>query len=233
MLRPWRSSAAYGSPCESPDVASTGTYSALWDSLLPVGRVASTGGYRRFAWSSADLECREWFRGAAADRGMDVEQDRNGNLWAWWGTPGPNAFVAGSHLDSVPDGGAYDGPLGVVSAFAAVDLARARGIVPVRPVAVVAFSDEEGARFGIACIGSQLLTGVLDPDRARSLTDADGVSLAAAMTAVGADPRALGRDAARRLVGAQRPGHLGVEHSRPLLEPEPVSDQRHVLLTRV
>jgi len=170
------------------------TFVALWDSLLPVGRAASTGGYRRFAWSAADLECREWFRGEAGARGMDVEQDRNGNLWAWWGTPGPNAFVTGSHLDSVPDGGAFDGPLGVVSAFAAVDRARAHGVVPTRPVAVAAFSDEEGARFGVACIGSQLLTGALSPDRARALTDVDGVTLAEAMASAGADPGALGRD---------------------------------------
>ncbi len=170
------------------------TFPSLWDSLLPVGRVAATGGYRRFAWSAADLECREWFRGAADDRGMDVEQDRNGNLWAWWGTPGPNAFVTGSHLDSVPDGGAYDGPLGVVSAFAAVDAARALGVVPTRPVAVTAFSDEEGARFGVACIGSQLMTGVLPPDRARALVDVEGVTLAEAMRAAGADPAAIGRD---------------------------------------
>lgn len=162
--------------------------------MLPVGRFAPTGGYRRFAWSSAELECREWFRGEAAARGMDVEQDRNGNLWAWWGAPGPNAFVTGSHLDSVPDGGAYDGPLGVVSAFAAIDAAREQGLAPRRPVAVAAFSDEEGARFGVACIGSQLMTGVLDPDRARGLTDADGTTLAEAMAAAGAEPADLGRD---------------------------------------
>ena len=60
---------------------------------------------------------------------MAVEEDRNGNLWAWWLPPGwtgdpTGAFVTGSHLDSVPDGGAFDGPLGVVSAFAAVDIVR-------------------------------------------------------------------------------------------------------------
>ena len=53
-----------------------------------------------------------------------MDADRNGNLWAWWGAPGPGALVLGSHLDSVPDGGAYDGPLGVVCALAAEKLAR-------------------------------------------------------------------------------------------------------------
>ena len=79
---------------------------------------------------------------------MAVHSDRNGNLWAWWGPPGRGAVVLGSHLDSVPDGGAYDGPLGVVSAFAALDVVRAAepAADPRRPVAVVAFADEEGAR---------------------------------------------------------------------------------------
>src|SRR5918998_1210515 len=130
----------------------------------------------------------------AERRGMAWEQDRNGNLWAWWGTPGPGAVVTGSHLDSVPDGGGYDGPLGVVSGFLAVDELRARGVTPGRPVAVTAFSDEEGARFGVACTGSRLLTGALDPDRARGLRDQDGVPLAEAMQRAGADPRAVGRD---------------------------------------
>jgi N-carbamoyl-L-amino-acid hydrolase len=166
----------------------------MWESLLPIGRHAGTGGYRRYAWTPADLACRQWFRDAADARGLGVEQDRNGNLWAWWGPSGPGAVVTGSHLDSVPDGGAYDGPLGVVSAFAATDLMRERGLAPSRPIAVVAFSDEEGARFGVACAASRLMTGSLTPDRARALRDADGVTLAEAMERAGADPGAIGRD---------------------------------------
>src|SRR5262249_26471154 len=135
--------------------------------------------------------------GQAAARGMACEADGNGNLWAWWGTPGPGAVATGSHLDSVPDGGGYDGPLGVISAFCAVDELRARGLEPARPVAVVAFADEEGARFGVACLGSRLLTGVFDPDRALALTDATGTSLAEAMRAAGADPAAAGPDPER------------------------------------
>src|SRR5690348_9188625 len=99
------------------------------------------------------MACREWFRAAADARGLSVRTDRNGNLWARGGGPGPGTLGLGSHLDSVPDGGAYDGPLGVVSAFAALDLVRATGAtLPRRPVAVVAFTDEEGARFGVACV---------------------------------------------------------------------------------
>ncbi len=179
--------------------AGAAAFDALWASLLPVGREASTGGYRRYAWNPADLVCREWFASVAADRGLDVVADRNHNLWAWWlperwtGEP-RDAFVTGSHLDSVPDGGAYDGPLGVVSALAAVDELRARGVQPRKPVAVVCFGDEEGARFGLACTGSRLATGVLDPDRARGLTDGDGITLAQAQQRAGLDPAHLGRD---------------------------------------
>src|SRR5690606_23973500 len=105
-----------------------------------------------------------------------------------------DAFVTGSHLDSVPDGGAFDGPLGVVSAFAAVDLVRERGIVPTVPIAITAFSDEEGARFGVACVGSQLTTGALAPQRALGLRDRDGITLAEAMTRAGRVPEHIGTD---------------------------------------
>jgi beta-ureidopropionase / N-carbamoyl-L-amino-acid hydrolase len=174
-------------------------FDTLWPTILDVGRDPGTGGYRRFAWSDADLTLREWFIGSAQQRGMDVEVDRNGNLWAWWMPPGwtgdpRDAFVTGSHLDSVPDGGAFDGPLGVVSAFAAIDILRERGVVPAIPVAVAAFSDEEGARFGVACVGSQLSTGALTPDRARGLRDNDGVTLAEALVRAGRNPEHLGED---------------------------------------
>jgi N-carbamoyl-L-amino-acid hydrolase len=170
----------------------------LWSGLAGIGRSPDTGGYRRFAWTPADLDCREWFRAEAAARQLAVETDRNGNLWAWWGDPqGGGAVVTGSHLDSVPDGGGYDGPLGVVSALAAVDVLRRRGVTPARPVAVTVFADEEGARFGVACVGSRLLTGQLEPDRARALTDPDGVTLAEAMRRAGHDPQALGPDPER------------------------------------
>jgi N-carbamoyl-L-amino-acid hydrolase len=168
---------------------------SMWGELEEVGR-ARTGGYRRYAWTAEDAQLREWFAAQAAARGLDLVTDRAGNQWAWWGDPdadGPGV-VLGSHLDSVPDGGAFDGPLGVVSALAAVDALREAGIRPARPVAVAHFGDEEGARFGIACAGSRLLTGALDADRARGLTDADGVTMAEAMASAGFDAGHVGRD---------------------------------------
>jgi beta-ureidopropionase / N-carbamoyl-L-amino-acid hydrolase len=170
-------------------------FDRMWGELTPVGR-GRDGGYHRFAWTGTDTTLREWFAAEATRRGMDVVTDRAGNQWAWWGDPdadGPGV-VTGSHLDSVPSGGAYDGPLGVVSAFLAVDLLREQGWTPSRPIAVASFADEEGARFGLACAGSRLLTGALPAARALNLTDHDGVTMAEAMRAAGHDPRHAGPD---------------------------------------
>ena len=139
---------------------------------------------------------RGGFAQEAQVRGLDLTEDRMGNQWAWWGNPdrdGPG-LVLGSHLDSVPDGGAYDGPLGVVSAFAALDHLRDTGHQPDKPIAIANFVDEEGARFGIALAGSRVITGLLDADRARGLTDEDGVTMAEAMRAAGRDPAQIGQD---------------------------------------
>ena len=187
-------------------------FDRMWGDLAGVGRHPGTGGYRRFAWTREDADLREWFTGEAAARGLDVVDDRAGNLWAWWEDPdkaladGAGAgVVLGSHLDSVPDGGAFDGPLGVVSALAAVDALRHRGFTPARPLGVALFGDEEGARFGVACAGSRLLTGALTADRARGLTDADGVSMAEALTRAGrATRRAAGRARRRRPCGPSK-----------------------------
>jgi beta-ureidopropionase / N-carbamoyl-L-amino-acid hydrolase len=172
------------------------SFAELWDSLLDIGRDAATGGYRRYSFTDADSACREWFVKTANVRNFRIHSDRNTNLWAWWDIPGVTgpAVITGSHLDSVPDGGAFDGPLGVVSAFAAIDLLQARGFGPARPVAVAAFCEEEGARFGLACLGSRLLTGAVAPQAARELRDGDGVTLAGAMTGAGLDPAELGAD---------------------------------------
>ncbi|MDQ0377097.1 allantoate amidohydrolase [Amycolatopsis thermophila] len=166
---------------------------SLLDDLADVGRAAG-GGYARHGFDRAEAELREWFREQAGRSGLDVETDRNGNLWAWWGEPGRDALVTGSHLDSVPGGGAFDGPLGVAGALAAVSRLRGRGFTPARPFAVVVFAEEEGGRFGVPCLGSRLLTGALDADRARALRDPDGVTLAEAAERAGVDPARFGRD---------------------------------------
>jgi beta-ureidopropionase / N-carbamoyl-L-amino-acid hydrolase len=173
------------------------TFEQLWSAIADIGRDPTTGGYRRFAWTEADLRMREWFSGECASRGLDLIEDRMGNQWAWWGDPDSSAtggVATGSHLDSVPDGGAFDGPLGVVSALLAIDRLRSDGFTPQRPIGVVNFVDEEGARFGVSCAGSRVITGVLSPDRARALRDADGITMADAMQAAGRRPEQLGPD---------------------------------------
>ncbi len=100
----------------------------------------------------------------------------------------------------MPDGGAFDGPLGVVSSFAAFDRLRADGFTPTRPIVVASFADEEGARFGIACAGSQLATGALAPEQALALKDRDGLTMAEVAERTG--PRPAQRRT-RRLAGRQ------------------------------
>ncbi|MFI0967319.1 allantoate amidohydrolase [Streptomyces sp. NPDC021080] len=174
------------------------TFHSMWAELLPIGRSSASGGYRRFAWTGADTDCRAWFRQQAESRGLTCELDRNGNQWAWLGDPAEgDAVVTGSHLDSVPDGGAFDGPLGIVSSFAALDELRARGVRFTKPLAIVNFGDEEGARFGLACVGSRLAAGQLTVEQAHRLTDADGITLPQAMERAGYDPTAIGPDPER------------------------------------
>ncbi|MFE7839243.1 allantoate amidohydrolase [Streptomyces sp. NPDC057474] len=179
-------------------VTGRASFHEMWRELKPIGRHPGSGGYRRFAWTGADAECRAWFEEQARDRGLAYEVDRNGNQWAWLGDPMQgDAVVTGSHLDSVPDGGAFDGPLGVVSSFAALDELRARGARFDKPFGIVNFGDEEGARFGLACVGSRLATGQLTVEQAGRLTDGDGVTLPRAMEAAGYDPEGIGPEPER------------------------------------
>ncbi len=167
-----------------------GTFGAWFDELAAIGRDPATGGYRRLAFTPAERQAREWFGAAAAGLGLDVETDRNGNVWAYWGGRA-DVVATGSHLDTVVDGGAFDGALGVVGGLAAIEALRARGHRPRRSLAVVAWLEEEGARFGVPTLGSRLATGTLAADRARGLRDAAGVALAEASDV---DPAGFGPD---------------------------------------
>jgi N-carbamoyl-L-amino-acid hydrolase len=169
------------------------TFEQMWADLAPVGRSDATGGYLRQPFTAAEEEAQAWYAEECARRGLTVVTDPFGNHVAWWGGE-PSAenpgVLTGSHLDSVRQGGAYDGPLGVVSAFAAVDLLRSRGFSPARPLGIASFREEEGSRFPLACLGSRLATGVLAWEDARELRDRDGVALADVVP--GPDPAASG-----------------------------------------
>ena len=161
----------------------TDDFERMWRDLAPIGRSAESGGYFRQPWDSAEEELRLWFAEQAAARGLTLEVDAFGNQVAWWrpepveGRGDVLGVLTGSHLDSVLDGGAYDGPLGVVSALAAVDLLRERGVEPARAVGVGVFREEEGSRFGLACLGSRLATGSVAWSDVEGLRDRDGVAL--------------------------------------------------------
>jgi beta-ureidopropionase / N-carbamoyl-L-amino-acid hydrolase len=193
------------------------TFEALWRSLLPVGRSTRTGGYFRSPFGSAERECMAWFVEQAESRGLSLEHDGQGNAVAWFNPADVelvDAVVTGSHLDSVTDGGAFDGPLGVVTALAALDRIRDNGLALRRPVGISVFVEEEGSRFGLACLGSRLATGATAPDRARDLRDRAGRALVDAMAAAGLEP-ALGPAAFMSRIGTFV--ELHVEQGRDLV----------------
>ena len=208
---------------------SGGDFEQMWRDLTPLGRSSLSGGYFRQPYTAAEGELRSWFIEQCTGRGLEVEADGNGNLLAWW-TPSawvdhvettnvatPQGVLIGSHLDSVLDGGAYDGPLGVVSSLCAIDRHRQRGVVPRRPIAVGAFAEEEGSRFGIACLGSRLASGATTPGAAAELRDRDGVPLLDAMAAAGLEP-SLGRASWVERIGTFV--ELHVEQGRDLVDRE-------------
>lgn len=146
--------------------------------IVPIG--LTERGTNRLAWTSEDAAAAEWFGEQAAEIGLTAVRDPAGNLWAcpdrpppWWGV--------GSHLDSVRDGGRFDGALGVAAAF---EIAARSS----RPVAVISFADEEGARFNTPTFGSRALAGILDVETTLARTDDDGVPLRVALADAGVDP---------------------------------------------
>jgi allantoate deiminase len=151
---------------------------------------------RRFgtpALAEAGEAVSDWMRAA----GMNVHRDAIGNVIGRTegAEPGAPALLLGSHLDTVPDAGRYDGALGVLAAIAVVErLGERAGELPFA-LEVVAFADEEGSRFGTAFLGSSVLSGSFDPAALARLDD-EGVSLEEAIRGFGGDPGEL--DDARR-----------------------------------
>ena len=169
-------------------------FQASFDSLASIGRDAVSGGYNRLAWSQSDLQARAWFVDQADRLGLSVEVDRNGNMWAWWGSDRQGAVATGSHLDTVVNGGAFDGALGVVSSFVAVELLQETYKLPMKPIVIVAFVEEEGARFGLPTLGSRLSTGMVEPGEILNLTDRERVPYSDSMSQAGVEPDGLGAD---------------------------------------
>jgi N-carbamoyl-L-amino-acid hydrolase len=197
------------------------SFESLWAALAAIGRDPDTGGYHRAGWTPTEREATHWFLDQCVTRDLSVESDGIGNLVAWWDPGGEPAarpgVVTGSHLDSVIDGGAFDGPLGVVSALAAVDRLRAEGFAPSVPIGVGAFVEEEGSRFGMPCLGSRVAAGVLSAEKALALEDRAGVPLRAALETAGMDPAAVGPSPLLQRMGTFV--ELHVEQGRGLTAP--------------
>ena len=159
--------------------------SALLEDIATLGEIGANGaGVTRLAWSPELEQAVEWCGNRMEAAGLDVERDAAGNLIGHWPAGEGRAVLAGSHLDTVPSGGRYDGALGVLAAIDAVRRLKRQGFEPSRPVWVAAFMDEEGVRFGTSMLGSRAFAGE-DVGPLDDRQDSDGVPLGAAMRACG------------------------------------------------
>ncbi len=176
--------------------ATPATARTLKGDLARAAAIGATGdgGISRFAWSEPLAEVTAFVASELEDLGLVTEIDPAGNLIARWEAGEGKAVMAASHLDTVPNGGSFDGVVGVLGALEAVRILRRQAFEPACPVWVGAFMDEEGTRFGTALFGSRAFAGH-DMSGSLNAVDADGVSVREAMRARGADPEQLGRAA--------------------------------------
>jgi ureidoglycolate amidohydrolase len=125
----------------------------------------------RIVFTPDDLRARAWLKGLAESEGLVIREDAVGNtFFRWVGTePDLPAVATGSHIDAIPHAGMYDGTVGVLGGLEAIRALKRSGASPRRSIELVLLTSEEPTRFGIGCIGSRLLSGTLDPDRADSL----------------------------------------------------------------
>ncbi len=151
--------------------------------LEAFAKIGSSGptAVTRLALTPEERAGRAYFIELCKAEGMTVRIDRFGNMAAVLGEWDRPALLTGSHLDSVPDGGRFDGVAGVVTALEAVRALNEDGTLPDLPVGVVSFTSEESSRWGVATMGSKGLAGVLPPEKLFALTDRNGVRFDAAL----------------------------------------------------
>lgn len=170
----------------------------LWGRLSELGEVGKRegDGVTRLSYTQEERAVKELVASYIREAGLSVSEDAVGNLFGRREGRNPEApaVLVGSHVDSVRDGGNFEGPLGVVAAIEALQTMNERGAETEHPVEVVAFTDEEGARFGFGMIGSRALAGRLDPEDLRR-RDEDGVTIVEAMRRDGLDPGRIGEAA--------------------------------------
>ena len=158
--------------------------------LSAIGADPSGRGVHRLSFSPADLEARRWLAEQMSALGLQARMDAVGNVIGRWEVGEGPAVLMGSHLDSVPHGGRFDGALGVVAALECVETLMDHNIVPAAPVEVIGTSEEEG-RFG-GMLGAQAMAGVVPEAWFRNAEDDQGVRLIDALREAGLDPAAYG-----------------------------------------
>ncbi len=161
----------------------------LWDMLMDTAKIGGTpkGGIRRLTLSDEDRRVRDWFKATCEGLGCAVHVDDVGNMFAI--RPGRNnalkPIAMGSHLDTQPTGGKFDGVLGVLGAIEAMRAMVEAGYETSAPVAIINWTNEEGSRYAPAMLCSGVYAGVFTPEFAWSREDREGVTLGAALDAIG------------------------------------------------
>ena len=161
----------------------------LWDMLMDTAKIGGTakGGIRRLTLTEEDRRVRDWFKSTCEGLGCTVHVDEVGNMFAI--RPGRNNALApiamGSHLDTQPTGGKFDGVLGVLGAIEALRAMVEAGYETNAPVAIINWTNEEGSRYAPAMLCSGVHAGVFTPEFAWSREDRDGVTLGAALDGIG------------------------------------------------
>ncbi|BCM93907.1 putative hydrolase [Abditibacteriota bacterium] len=141
----------------------------------------------RVLWTARDLEARAYFQILCSEAGLSVRQDALGNIFARFEGTEPHlpAVATGSHTDAIPHSGRFDGCVGVLGGLEALRALKSAGFVPRRSLELIMFTSEEPTRFGLGCLGSRTMAGVLSPEKLRGLKDGDGIAFETARSAGG------------------------------------------------
>ncbi|KPV42613.1 Zn-dependent hydrolase [Alicyclobacillus ferrooxydans] len=172
----------------------------LWQRIQTLHEIGTTpdGGVSRFSFTAEERAIKDRVTGFMKDAGLEIREDETGTLIGRreGSEAGLPVVLVGSHLDSVPNGGDFDGPLGVLAAIEALAAMKEANVETRHPIEVVAFTDEEGARFRYGMIGSRGIAGTLTSEELYEHADANGITVAEAMEQQGLSPAAV-RNAAR------------------------------------
>jgi N-carbamoyl-L-amino-acid hydrolase len=133
----------------------------------------------RVVFSEADLRARAYVKGLCRETGLEIQEDAVGNTFARWSGAEPSLapIGTGSHIDAIPNAGLYDGCVGVLGGLEAIRVLQQMGFKPRRSIELLIFTAEEPTRFGIGCLGSRMMAGVLTPMQACALRDKEGRGL--------------------------------------------------------